>query len=103
WPEEYVRRYVAAGYWAGRPLGELLRQVAERAPDAPAVIDAAAGVRLSHRELAERADAAAGRLRALGLVTGDRVLVQLANGWEFVALTIACLRVGIVPLMALPA
>jgi 2,3-dihydroxybenzoate-AMP ligase len=29
--------------------------------------------------------------------------VQLGNGWEFVVLTLACLRAGIVPVMALPA
>jgi len=35
WPAEFVDRYVRAGYWAGRSLGELLRQVADRTPDAP--------------------------------------------------------------------
>ena len=29
--------------------------------------------------------------------------MQLGNGWEFVVLTLACLRAGIVPVMALPA
>ena len=103
WPAEYVQRYVRAGYWAGRSLGELLRQAADRTPDAPALIDPAAGVRLRHAELAERVDAAAARLRALGLRPGDRILVQLPNGWEFVVLTMACLRAGVVPVMALPA
>ena len=103
WPAEYADRYVQAGYWAGRPLGELLRQAADRTPDAPALIDPAADLRISHAELAERADAAAARLRALGPRAGDRLLVQLGNGWEFVVLTLACLRAGIVPVMALPA
>ena len=30
-------------------------------------------------------------------------MVQLPNGWPFVVLTLACLRAGIVPVMALPA
>ncbi len=30
-------------------------------------------------------------------------MVQLGNGWEFVVLTHACLRAGVVPVMALPA
>ena len=34
---------------------------------------------------------------------GDRIVVQLPNGWPFVVLTLACLRAGIVPVMALPA
>ncbi len=29
--------------------------------------------------------------------------MQLPNSWEFVVLTLACLRAGIVPVMALPA
>jgi 2,3-dihydroxybenzoate-AMP ligase len=103
WPDHAVRYYVAKGYWAGVPLGTLLREVADRLPDTPALVDAATGLRLTHSELAERADAAAARLLDLGMARGDRVVVQLGNGWEFVVLTLACLRAGIVPVMALPA
>ena len=101
WPEADAKRYVAAGYWAGRPLGDLLREVADRTPDATALVDGP--VRLTFAELADRVDAAAGRLLGLGLAAGDRIVVQLANGWEFTVLTCACLRAGIVPVMALPA
>jgi 2,3-dihydroxybenzoate-AMP ligase len=38
----------------------------------------------------------------LGVGAGDRVVVQLANGWPFVVLVLACLRAGVVPVMALP-
>ncbi|GJF07174.1 (2,3-dihydroxybenzoyl)adenylate synthase [Pseudonocardia sp. D17] len=103
WPATEVERYVAAGYWQGVPLGHLLREVADRTPDAPALVDAATGLRLTHRELADRADATAVRLLDLGLARGDRILVQLGNGGEFVILTLACLRAGVVPVMALPA
>jgi len=104
WPPDAARRYAARGYWAGIALGDLLREAAARRPDdAPALIDPVASVRLSHAELAERADAAAVRLLDLGIEKGDRIVVQLANGWEFVVLTLACLRAGIVPVMALPA
>ncbi|MET7331171.1 AMP-binding protein [Nonomuraea sp. NPDC005650] len=102
WPDAEARRYAAEGYWAGVPLGHLLREVAGRTPGAPALIDPVAGLRLTHAELAERADAAAVRLLELGIGRGDRVVVQLGNGWEFVVLTLACLRAGIVPVMALP-
>jgi 2,3-dihydroxybenzoate-AMP ligase len=101
WPEEFARRYVAAGHWRGRALGELLRAAAERHPDAVALVDG--GLRLTHAELAGRADAMAARLVGLGLAPGDRIVVQLPNTWEFVVLTLACLRAGIVPVMALPA
>ena len=100
WPEEDAARYVAAGYWIGQPLGDLLHAAAERTPHAVALVDGA--VRFDYAELLDRIDAAAGRLLDLGLAAGDRIVVQLANGWEFVVLTGACLRAGIVPVMALP-
>jgi 2,3-dihydroxybenzoate-AMP ligase len=103
WPEENAARFVAAGYWRGSPLGHLVWDVADRVPGATAVVDAADGTRLTYAELAGRADAAAARLLGLGLAAGDRIVVQLGNGWEFVVLTLACLRAGIVPVMALPA
>lgn len=103
WPEEDAARFVAAGYWRGIPLGHLLRDTADRIPAATAVVDAADGTRLTYAELAGRADAAAARLLGLGLAPGDRIVVQLGNGWEFVVLTFACLRAGIVPVMAMPA
>ena len=103
WPPAEIARFEAAGYWAGVPLGELMHEVSRRVPDAPAVVDAADGTRLTHGELAARADAAAARLLDLGLKPGHRLIMQLPNGWEFVVLTYACLRAGIVPVMALTA
>ncbi|MGD0699132.1 MAG: AMP-binding protein [Trebonia sp.] len=103
WPPEVARDYVAKGYWAGVPLGLLLREAAGRRPEAPALSDPATGIRLTHAELASRAESAAAGLLDLGLRQGDRIIVQLGNGWEFVVLTLACLQAGIVPVMALPA
>ena len=103
WPDAAVADYVAKGYWAGVPLDALLRDVADRRSDSPALVDPSAGLRLTHRELVDRADAAAARLLDLGMAKGDRIVVQLGNGWEFVVLILACLRVGIVPVTALPA
>jgi salicylate---CoA ligase len=103
WPAAAAARYVAAGFWTGQPLGALLRAAADRGPQAQALVDPVAGVRLTHGELADRADAAAARLLDLGLRPGDRVLVQLPNEWVFVVLLLACLRAGLVPVMALPA
>jgi 2,3-dihydroxybenzoate-AMP ligase len=101
WPKPDADRYTAAGYWAGRPLGDLLRKSADRRPDATALVDGE--LRLTYAELADRADALAIRLLDRGLAPGDRIVVQLANSWEFTVLTWACLRAGIVPVMALPA
>jgi 2,3-dihydroxybenzoate-AMP ligase len=103
WPKADADRYAAEGYWAGAPIGRLLRQAADRTPGARALVDPAGGLSLSYVELMTRADACAIRLRRLGLAPGMRMVVQLPNGWEFVVLTLACLRAGIVPVLALPA
>ncbi|MGV9214443.1 (2,3-dihydroxybenzoyl)adenylate synthase [Micromonospora sp. RB23] len=101
WPPEAVARYVAAGYWEGRPLGACILAVADAVPDAEALVSG--DVRLTYRELVEWADGLALRLHTLGLRRDDRIVVQLDNRWEFVVLTLACLRLGVLPVMALPA
>ena len=101
WPDEVARYYRDAGYWRGRPLGDYLHEWSDAYSDREAVTDGT--IRLSYRQLAEMADACAVRLLDAGLAPGDTVLVQLPNSWEFVVLTLACLRVGIAPVMALPA
>jgi 2,3-dihydroxybenzoate-AMP ligase len=101
WPAEFATRYVARGYWRERPLGAELRDAAAVRPDHVALVDG--GTRVSYRELMARVDGAALRLRALGLQPDDRIVMQLPNCWEFVVLTLACLRAGILPVMALPA
>lgn len=101
WPAELVERYTREGYWEGRALGHHLWAAADAHRDHVAVVDG--DVRLTYGELVARADAAATRLRdELGIAAGDRVVVQLPNCWQFAVLTLAFLRAGIVPVMALP-
>jgi salicylate---CoA ligase len=102
WPEELARVYAERGWWSGRALGDELADAAAARPEAIAVVDG--DLRLSYASLTARADALAARLvDDVGLAPGDRIVVQLPNCWEFVVLTLACLRAGIVPVMALPA
>jgi salicylate---CoA ligase len=96
WPEDVAAAYRAKGIWRGRPLASYLP-----GNDEIALVDGE--TRMTYAELRSRADGAADRLAALALRRGDRVVVQLPNGWPFVVLTLACLRSGIVPVMALPA
>ncbi|MET7476589.1 AMP-binding protein [Streptomyces sp. NPDC005648] len=101
WPAEYAGRYADRGYWEGRAIGDLLHDVASgAASEAVALVDG--DRRLTYRQLAARADALALRLAALGLRPDDRIVVQLPNTAEFVILTYACLRLGVIPVMALP-
>lgn len=101
WPDEAIARYIARGYWEGRPLGEHLYAAADARPQAVCLVDG--DLRLTYRELMARADGAALRLHDLGLRADDRIVVQLPNCWEFVVLTLACFRLGVIPVMALQA
>ncbi|WP_330254247.1 AMP-binding protein [Nocardia sp. NBC_00565] len=101
WPDDVAERYRAAGYWPGRSLASYIAEQVTQRPDDEAIIDGT--TRLTYRQLWDRAASCAQALLDLGIAAGDRVLVQLPNCWEFVALTLACLRTGVVPVMALPA
>ena len=101
WPDDLARQYANAGWWRGRDLGAEIAAVAAARPEATALVDGA--TRISYRSLLARADALAARLARLGLRPGMRIVVQLPNCWPFVVLTLACLRSGIIPVMALPA
>jgi len=101
WPDDVAAAYRAAGYWEDRTLGALLWESGARTASKTAIVDR--DVRMSYAELMDRADAGALRLRAMGLEPDDRVLLQLPNTWQFIAITLACFRAGVVPVMALPA
>ena len=102
WPEDVAREYATRGWWQGRSLGAQLWEIADARADHRALVDG--DVRLTYASLAARSDALATRLLdELGLERGDRIVVQLPNCWQFVVLTLACLRAGIMPVMALPA
>ena len=101
WPVDVAANYRANGYWLDRPLGEMLWQSADSRRGQVAVVDGP--LRMTYGELTERADAAALRLLDAGLEPDDRMLLQLPNSWEFVVLTLACFRSGVIPVMALPA
>ena len=101
WPSEVAVEYRRLGYWEDRGLWKVLEASAKERGDKVAIVDG--DTRMTYDELFGRAGAAAVRLRKIGLEADDRVLVQLSNGWEFVALTLACFRSGIIPVMVLPA
>lgn len=100
WPDEYVEHYVARGYWENVGLAEHIFS-GRAESDTVCLVDGE--IRMSYRELQERVDGAAYRLYTLGLRPDDRVVFQLPNCWEFVVLSVACFRLGVVPVMALPA
>lgn len=105
WPAEFARRYAAEGYWQGGPLGERLREWARRYGPSTALVAGPPSqpVRLTFAELDRAVDDLAAGLAGLGLAADDRVLVHLPNRVEFVTLLFALLRLGAIPVLALPA
>ena len=101
YPDDFRRKYRAAGYWRGETLAELVRPWAISDPLRIALVTDSGG--WSYRELDEWADRLASGLYELGIRARDRVVVQLPNIPEFVALSIALFRLGAVPVYALPA
>ncbi|MGW5266179.1 (2,3-dihydroxybenzoyl)adenylate synthase [Microbispora sp. NPDC004025] len=100
WPDEFAARYREDGYWLGRPLGELLHEACVRHADRVALVSGER--RMRYRDLAEASTRLAGGLLDLGVGSLDRVVVQLPNVPEFVVVMLALLRVGAIPVLALP-
>lgn len=105
WPQDFVQRYRDAGHWRGETFPGFLRQRAHDFANDIAVVGAGPGgeARWTYAQLWQRAETAAAGFLALGLAPGDRVVVQLGNIPEFVAVVCGLFRAGLVPVYALPA
>jgi 2,3-dihydroxybenzoate-AMP ligase len=101
WPEDLAASYRKAGYWQDSSIGSHIAEQVARRPYDEALVDGP--VRLTYRQLWQHSGALAQYLLDLGITPGDRIVLQLPNSWMFVALTLGCFRVGIIPVMALPA
>lgn len=100
WPREAAEGYREAKYWRDETLGSMLRGQAASRRSADALV--AGDLRWSYGELDTWADRLAAGLHGLGIRGGDRVVVQLANVPEFVALCFALFRLGAIPIFGLP-
>ena len=96
----------AAGLWRDETIDTYLRKAVQGCPDKPAVVayacDGAEPLRLSYRQLDERVGRIARGLAAAGVGRQDVVTFQLPNCWEFVALSLACVRIGAVANPVMP-
>ncbi|MFD3705563.1 (2,3-dihydroxybenzoyl)adenylate synthase [Nocardia sp. NPDC058658] len=101
WPTDLARRYRDEKLWTGETFADVLTARAAATPDRTAVLDGAN--RWSYAELDHRSRSLATGLARLGLVPGDRVMVQLPNRAEFVEVIFALFRLGALPVFCLPA
>ncbi|MEV6772904.1 AMP-binding protein [Nocardia sp. NPDC051030] len=102
-PADLAEHYRRAGYWAGNPLGDLLRDAARQWPERPALLTENPDATVDYAELDASADRMAHGFLALGIEPGDRVVMQLPNTPEFVPVLFGLLRAGIIPVLTLPA
>ena len=101
WPEEFARRYRQHGYWPDTTLNEMLHRSAAAAPNRIALVYG--DRRISYAQLVDAVDRLAGSLIDFGFRPLDRVVFQLPNSIEFVVTFFALLRIGVIPVLALPA
>lgn len=96
----------AAGWWREHTIHQAMADALARCPDKDAVVaychDGGSPVRLSYRALEDRVARIAGNLVRLGVGRQDVVSFQLPNGWEFIALSLACARIGAVANPVMP-
>src|SRR3954469_146261 len=92
--------YRRSGWWRDRTLADDFLDASAARPDRAAVVTYRTGrsepETVTFRQLRRYVDRFAGGLLELGVRPGDVVSMQLPNGWEFVALSLACARVGAV-------
>lgn len=104
-PDARVAQMLAEGWWRDDTLLDCFDAAVAARPDAIAVVDfrVETGVKnsVSYRELDQRVARIGLALADLGVQQHDIVSFQLPNWWEFVAMHLACLRIGAVsnPLM----
>lgn len=101
WPSESAERYRAEGYWRGETLVDMLAASARVHATRTALVHG--DRRYTYRELDLWSARLAAGLHRRGLAAGDRVLVQLPNTPDFVAVCFALFRIGAVPVFVLPA
>ena len=101
WPQDFACRYRQQGYWSDITLNDMLRHAAAVAPDRTALVHGTR--RVSYAQLVSAIDRLAGRLIELGFKPLDRVVFQLPNSIDFVIAFFALLRIGVIPVLALPA
>lgn len=102
--DRYVKdltNYEGLEGWERISLGEWLYSCAVRYGEKIAVVDSE--TELTYNELDDRVNKLASALYKIGIARGDKVIIQLPNRVSFVICFFAVIRVGAVPILALPA
>jgi len=101
WPEDYVLKYQQAGYWQGYVVGDIIDEGVRRFPERIAI--AFEGEQISYSHLGEKVNRLALHLLDMGHKPLDRLILQLPNVPETLYLYFAAVKIGVIPVMTLPA
>lgn len=87
--------------WEHMTLGEFVANCAETYKDKTAIVDGE--LNLSYYELDKLSNKYANGLLKAGFKKGDKIVLQLPNCYEFIVISFAMFKTGIIPIMSLPA
>ena len=101
YPPFFVKKYKEKGYWIDKTLGEEFDEWVNRHSHRIAL--AYMGSYVSYSEMAEKVNRLSLHFIHLGLRPYDRIILQLPNEPEFVYCYFAAVKIGVIPILALPA
>ena len=101
YPQSFVKKYKDKGYWIDKTLGEEFDEWVNRHGHRVAL--AYKGSYVSYSEMAEKVNRLSLHFIDLGLRPYDRIILQLPNEPEFVYCYFAAVKIGVIPILALPA
>lgn len=100
-PEAFVKKYKEKGHWADKTLGEEFDESVVKYADRIAL--SFQGEQVTYRRLGVYVNRLALHFVDIGLRTYDRMIFQLPNEPEFVYCFYAAIKIGVIPITALPA
>ena len=100
WPDDLAQRYRAAGYWRDVSIPHHFALLTAANPARVVLIDGERRLRLA--DVWSQSERLAANLHAAGLRSRQIVVFQLPNGAEFLVTFLALMRIGVIPVMALP-
>lgn len=99
--KEKLEKFYDEQVWPHITLGEFIEDCAKKYGDKIALVDGV--VELSYQELNRKACHYANGLLKAGFKKGDRIVLQLPNCHEFVIILFAMFKIGVIPVLSLPA
>ncbi|WP_333661849.1 (2,3-dihydroxybenzoyl)adenylate synthase [Acinetobacter sp.] len=101
YPEQFANLYREKGYWIGQNLSDFLQQSATQYADNIAIFDAE--IEINYQQFNQLVSYCATHLYQHGLRAGDKAVVQMPNCYQFYVVFFALIRLGVLPIMSLPA